>query len=373
MSVSTHHRRSALGQRSLERKFYVDPALFDRELEWIFARAWIMLGREQDCRKPRTARATTVGGQPIVIVRGDDGQLRGFHNVCRHRGATVANEGIACLEKPTLTCPYHAWSYDLAGNLVGAPNMMCVENFERDRYGLKPIHVKLSDGFVWVSLAGQPGDAASYFEPLTVHLRSSGAEGLINTQTIEYEVRANWKLLFENYSECYHCPTVHPALNRLTPYKGASNEVLEGPILGGPMSLAEGVETMSTSGKYCGRALPGLSDDQRRSVYYFTVFPSCFLSFHPDYLLVHRIEPLAVDRTRVACEFLFHPDAAARANFDPRDAVEFWDLTNRQDWEVCERVQQGARSSAFAPGPLSDLESVVAAFDRHYLSVMGDE
>jgi Rieske 2Fe-2S family protein len=105
-------------------------------------------------------------------------------------------------------------------------------------------------------------------------------------------------------------------------------------------------------------------------VYYFTVFPTFFLSFHPDYLLVHWLDPRAVDRTHVTCDFLFSPEVKSQNGFDPNDAVEFWDLTNRQDWAVCERVQSGARSRAFSPGPLSNLESIVAAFDRHYRTVM---
>lgn len=362
--------RSAQGQLSLGSKFYIDPALFDRELETIFSQSWQMLGRTVEFSQARAFRALTLGGQPVVLVRSDDGWLRGFHNVCRHRGATIVEEGRGCLERAALTCPYHAWSYDLSGRLIGAPNMTGTNHFSRDEYGLKPFRVETGHGFVFGSLNSQLEELTSWLGPIQPHLSASGAEKLICARQIVYDVRANWKLLFENYSECYHCPTVHPALNRLTPYRGASNEVHEGPILGGPMNLADGVETMSTSGKLAGCLLPGLNADQRRSVYYFTVFPSFFLSFHPDYLLVHRIEPLAADKTRVICEFLFHPDATNRPGFDPTDAVEFWDLTNRQDWEVCERVQAGARSLAFAPGPLSDLESVVAAFDRYYRQVM---
>ncbi len=362
--------RSSHGQHSLGREFFADPAMFAREQETIFAQSWQMLGRDDEFANARAFRTAMIGGQPVVIVRGDDGRLRGFHNVCRHRGAMIVEAGQGCLEKTSLTCPYHAWSYDLTGKLIGAPNMIGTENFARENYGLKSFHVESAHGFVFGNFSNEQVELARWLEPLQSHLAASGAEKLVCARRIEYDVRANWKLLFENYSECYHCPTVHPALNRLTPYRGASNEVQDGPILGGPMSLADGVETMSTSGKRVGDVLPGLNADQRRSVYYFTVFPSFFLSFHPDYLLVHRIEPQAVDSSRVVCEFLFHPDSATAGTFDPADAVEFWDLTNRQDWAVCERVQAGARSHAFSPGPLSDLESVVAAFDRHYRKAM---
>lgn len=363
--------RTAQGQYSLGREFYVDQDLFAREQETIFARTWQMMGRESELSAPRSYRSTTVGGQPIVLVRGDDGILRGFHNVCRHRGALVVDAGQGCLEKSTITCPYHAWSYDFSGQLVGAPNMAGVEDFSRQDHGLHSVRVETAYGFCFVTLDADAASLDEFLLPVREHLISSGATDLHSGARLEYDIHANWKLMFENYSECYHCPTVHPALNRLTPYRGASNERQDGPILGGPMGLADGVESMSGSGKRVACPLPGRSAAEQRAVFYFTVFPSFFLSFHPDYLLVHRLEPQAVDRTRIVCEFLFHPSVAEDKRFDPRDAVEFWDVTNRQDWEVCERVQSGARSSAFSPGPLSNLESIVAAFDRHYRSTMG--
>lgn len=371
MNTTFNPSRTAQGQYSLGREFYVDGELFAREREIIFARSWILLGRDDQWNAARAFCATEIGGQPIVVLRGDDHRLRGFHNVCRHRGATLLSQGKGCLEKEAITCPYHAWSYDLNGKLVGAPNMAGVESFARDQHGLRPIRVESHEGFVFAHGGAPDKQLTEFLAPVAAHLRRSGAQDLVLARSIAYDVHANWKLIFENYSECYHCPTVHPALNRLTPYRGASNESHDGPILGGPMGLADGIESMSISGRRAGCWLPGLSAEDRRAVFYFTVFPSCFLSFHPDYLLVHRLVPQAVDRTQVVCEFLFHADSAAQPGFDPREVVEFWDLTNRQDWEVCERVQEGARSTAFAPGPLSDLESVVAAFDRHYRQALG--
>jgi Rieske 2Fe-2S family protein len=160
---------------------------------------------------------------------------------------------------------------------------------------------------------------------------------------------------------------VHPALNALTPYQASDNDFTSGPILGGPMYLADGVESMTRTSCHIAAPRPRLDSRQRRSVYYYTVFPSFFLSLHPDYVMIHRLQPVAVDRTLVHCDFFCHPDEVARPSFDPAPAVEFWDLTNRQDWHVCELVQQGAVSREFRPGPYAELESVVAAFDRHYL------
>ena len=132
-----------------------------------------------------------------------------------------------------------------------------------------------------------------------------------------YDVEANWKLLFQNYSECYHCPTVHPVLNQLTPYRNSINDLEEGPFLGGPMQLAKPGGSMTMNGARCAAPLGALEGDDLDLVYYYTIFPNIFLSLHPDYVLIHRAEPRAVDHTRIVCEWYFHPDAVALKDFDP--------------------------------------------------------
>jgi Rieske 2Fe-2S family protein len=188
-------------------------------------------------------------------------------------------------------------------------------------------------------------------------------------QTV-YEVDANWKLFFHNYSECYHCPSVHPHLNRLTPYRQTENDLDEGPVLGGPMWMSNAEGSMTMHGGRCAPPFDGLSPEERARVYYYTLFPSAFLSLHPDYVLVHRAQPLQIDRTRIVCDWLFHPEAMAAPGFDPQPAIDFWDLTNRQDWELCANAFRGVVSRAWRPGPYSELESQLAAFDRQYLAAL---
>jgi len=188
-----------------------------------------------------------------------------------------------------------------------------------------------------------------------------------------YEVEANWKLFFHNFSECYHCPTVHPLLNKLTPFRNSENDLDEGPVLGGPMFMSNPEGSMTIGGERCAPPFAGLSAEERARVYYYTVFPSAFVSFHPDYVLVHRAQALALDQTRIVCDWYFHPDAIAKPGFDPQPAIAFWDLTNRQDWELCANAYRGVTSIAWEPGPYSELESQVAAFDRQYLRVMGND
>jgi Rieske 2Fe-2S family protein len=181
---------------------------------------------------------------------------------------------------------------------------------------------------------------------------------------IVYDVKANWKLIVQNYNECLHCPNLHPALNRLSHYLSGENEPLRRTYMGGRMDLRPGIETLSLDGSCPRGMLPGLSADDRRRVYYYAIFPNMLLSLHPDYMLVHTLWPLAPDRTINICEWHFAPEELARKNFDPSDCVEFWDMTNRQDWHVCELSQAGISSRAYTPGPYSNREDLLFAFDR---------
>ena len=190
---------------------------------------------------------------------------------------------------------------------------------------------------------------------------------------------ANWKLIFENYSECYHCPGVHPTLAKLTPYDSAENDLCEGPFLGGFMPITKG-KSLTMSGNAC--ALPvgdppsqsygaaGIKAENAERVFYYSIFPNMLLSMHPDYVMVHQLWPKSPERTLILCDWLFHPEAFDRADFHPDDAVEFWDMTNKQDWHVCELSQQGIASRAYQPGPYSPRESIPAAWDREYLRHM---
>ncbi len=366
--------RTAAKARSLDRQYYQNAEFFRLERERLFSQNWWLVGRTADCfpaarQNSSQVLATTVAGLPLLLISSGDSSLRAYHNVCRHRGALLVESGYCGpLSGERVVCPYHAWSYDLNGKLVGAPNMQQVEGFCREEFGLQAIAIDTVAGFVFVNLDPQAQPLAQSLQPLLAPLQSWSVSELKTAGTLSYEVRANWKLLFENYSECYHCPTVHPALNRLTPYRGAANVLDAGPILGGPMNLADGVATMSLDGEAVGPTLPSLGPEELRAVYYFTVMPNFFLSLHPDYVLIHRLEPIDTDRTQVTCLFL----VAEPERCELTRAIEFWDLTNRQDWEMCERVQAASCSPAFQPGPLSNLESIVAAWDRHYLKAIGN-
>ena len=191
---------------------------------------------------------------------------------------------------------------------------------------------------------------------------------------IEYDVRANWKLMFENYSECYHCPGVHPMLSKISPYDSAENDLAEGPFLGGFMKINPG-KSLSMSGNACALGIEHdhVQEHEKVStqrVFYYSIFPNMLLSLHPEYAMVHQLWPQSPDRTLIVCDWFFHPEAFARKDFKPEDAIEFWDMTNKQDWHVCELSQQGIASRAYQPGPYSSREKIPAAWDKYYLRIM---
>ena len=178
----------------------------------------------------------------------------------------------------------------------------------------------------------------------------------------EYVLRANWKLSVENYDECYHCSAIHPELCAVSPPNSGREPRLPGMWVGGWMRLADHAVTMSMDGASGGVMLPGLTDEQRRTVMYVALFPNLLVSAHPDYVMTHRIEPLSADETWIECSWLFDPEAVARDDFDPAYAVDFWDVVNRQDWERVRGVQRGVGSRGYRPGPFSLREDAVQQF-----------
>jgi phenylpropionate dioxygenase-like ring-hydroxylating dioxygenase large terminal subunit len=348
---------------TLPAEYYTSRAYFEREMDALFCGMWICAGREQQIERPGQFFIREISGESLIVTRTASGAVRAFHNVCRHRGTRLCAENQGAFGG-SIQCPYHAWTYDLDGKLIGAPHMDDVPHFRKEDYPLHRVGADTWDGHIFITLArdGKPlseqlADLPEKFQPWRMQELRLG-------HRITYDVRANWKLVIQNYNECLHCPNLHPALNKLSHYLSGENEPLRATYMGGRMDLRPGVETLSRDGK-CPRAfLPGLSAHDVRRVYYYAIFPNMLLSLHPDYMMVHTLWPLAPDRTINVCEWHFHPGAMASPAFDASDAIEFWDMTNRQDWHVCELSQAGISSRAYTPGPYSNREDLLYAFDR---------
>jgi Rieske 2Fe-2S family protein len=348
--------------RTLPAAYYVGREYFDREMAQLFGRMWICAGRVEQVGEPGHFFVREVLGEPVIITRSES-SLNAFYNVCRHRGTRLCT-AQAGMFAGSIQCPYHAWTYDLDGRLIGAPHMDEVPHFDKADYPLHRVGIETWDGHIFLNFDPDRAPLAAQLGPLVQKFRPWRMEELRLGHRIVYDVKANWKLIVQNYNECLHCPNLHPALNRLSHYLSGENEPLQPGYMGGRMDLRPGVETMSVDGT-CPRAfLPGVSPDDRRRVYYYAILPNMLLSLHPDYMMVHTLWPIAPDRTINICEWHFHPDELRREAFDASDVVEFWDETNRQDWHVCELSQAGIGSRAYTPGPYSNREDLLFAFDR---------
>ncbi len=359
-------RRPVVAANLLPPRVFHDPDVFQFESERWFGRTWLNVGRESDFDAPGTYALIDVAGESVIVVRGRDNQLRAFHNVCRHRGSTLvdapAEGGTGSLVR--IQCPYHAWIYDLDGSLRRAPHTDELIDFDAAQNELLPVRIDTWAGFVFVNLDPAADPLPDYLADLPAAVADYPIASLRRAKRIEYDVNANWKVIGENYSECYHCPGVHPQLNRLSPYDRGWNLDSNGPWAGGWMELVDDADTMSVDGHAHGRPpLAGIGEENTRRVYYIVVWPNLLLSLHPDYVMTHQVWPIDAERSRVICEWLFEPATMARPDFDPSDAVDFWDLTNRQDWDVCERQQVGTRSRAYVAGRYSLMEDMVHAFD----------
>lgn len=360
---------STQGQRTLPQAMYTSPEHFAHEWDRVLGRTWMLVMREADIPAPGDYRVVDLHGESIVVVRDQQGKVGAFFNVCRHRGTRLC-DGPNGRFGPLIQCPYHAWTYGLDGRLVGVPDIKEMEGFDKNDFPLHPCALALWEGFVFLNLARDPKPFEEALPMLVGRLGAWKIPSLVTLRRIEYDVRANWKLIHQNYSECYHCAPLHPALAKISPPTSGENDLVEGPVLGGFMIITAEGGSLTKSGKACGVTVGDLPAEELQRVYYYTIFPNVLLSLHRDYVMVHTLWPLAPDRTRITCEFLFHPETAARSDLNPDDGVELWDQINREDWGMCERTHAGITSSRYVPGPYSRRESLSAAFDREYLRAL---
>lgn len=354
---------------TLDAGYYTSGAVFRAERERIFSRSWICVGRCEQIVRAGDYFLASVDGEDLIVVRDRSNAVHAFYNVCRHRGTRLCEQSGGHFSG-SIQCPYHAWTYALDGTLTTARNMDDVPGFRRGDYPLHEAKSAIFEGFIFVNLDRSPEPFEVAFAPLLGRFSEWEIGRLESGRSAAYDLNCNWKLVFQNYSECYHCPVVHPQLDKLSPSESGRNDLAQGPVLGGYSELRPHVDALTASGRTNRAPLPRLGAENLRRAYYYTIFPSMLLSLHPDYVMVHYVQPREPERTRIVCEWLFAPEEIRDPHFDPGDAADFWDATNRQDWHVNELTQSGIRSRAYAPGPYAHSEALLAAFDRHYLRVM---
>jgi Rieske 2Fe-2S family protein len=354
-------RRPLLEATQLPPRAYVDEAVAAWEAERLFLGGWVCVGHAQPLASRGAFFTRDIGGESLLFMGDDEGRAHGVFNVCRHRGARLVSESEGTMRR--LQCPYHAWCYGFDGSLKSAPHTAEIQNFGEP--GLHRVRMEERHGLLFADVSGTDGALDDHLGDLTPHLEHYRLGELERAGAITYHVEANWKAIVENYSECLHCPGVHPELNRLSHYESGEEYEGAGAWCGGSMTLNEGAETMAQNGGHGLRpAIKGLTDKEQRDVLYFALFPNLLVSLHPDYVMVHTLWPRGAGRTEVVCEWFFEPETIARPDFDPSDAIEFWDMVNRQDWHVCELVQRGIGSRGHVAGRYTDTELTVHAFDQ---------
>ncbi|TPO11454.1 aromatic ring-hydroxylating dioxygenase subunit alpha [Mesorhizobium sp. B1-1-5] len=335
---------------------------YRRDLDAIWYRSWLMVCRETDIDEPLAFRAFRIGSQEIVVLRDETGALRAFHNTCRHRGSQLCQESAGRLKARLLTCPYHAWSYSLRGDLVRVPSKSLPESFDKADYPLYRVALSVWRGFVFVNLAEHPdGSAESSFDRASGDLSSWPLESLVTGHRLTKVMNCNWKIFWENFNECLHCPGVHKDLSRLVPIYGrglmakhddpewARHADNDAPEFSG--RLRPGAETWSRDGHVHGPVFSGLTPAERAAGQtYTTSLPSMFIVGHVDYMRTVRLAPLGPEQTELTAEWLFAPEALAET--DVENIVAFGTQVLEEDAAICEINQKGLRSLRHKAGVL---------------------
>jgi Rieske 2Fe-2S family protein len=335
----------------LPARWYYDPAHYARELEAFWYRKWIAVARTEELVAPGDWRTVRVGSQSIVVLRGEADELRAFHNTCRHRGSVLCTEEAGNFARRRIVCPYHSWTYDLAGQLVATPRRMETPDFDMGAFRLYRVAVDTWGGFVFINLAGDAAaPLAQSLGELPQRFARYGFERLAIGKRIVAEVKANWKLLAENFSECCHCPPVHPELCRVvTAYRDAGAWGLRGAET--TPEYAPGAQTLTLDGTARLPPIATLGAEERRTLYVPAMLPpSLFLNVQPDYVNAHLMTPTGPGSVRIVYDWLFEPERLPLSEADLQHYVALWDITNRQDARNCEWQQQGMHALPFQHG-----------------------
>jgi len=359
-------------QPTLSGTDYVSDEVYEDERQRIWFGDWICVGRAEEIPNRGDYAVKDVVGESIFLTRNEDGEIRAFYNVCSHRGTKFLDDGAGNVRK-AFRCPYHAWTYDLNGCLIGTPNVQEDEYFDRSKFPLHGIAVEDYAGFLFVNMSPEPrplldalGDGA---ETITTFGRYKMDELRVGVRLV-YEVAANWKIIVENYNECLHCPTIHPELVKVVPlYR--FGEVWDEQVPDDGNGMVEGATSFTMTGQSELPKFPDLNPDDYRMYYGMFSFPNLMLNLHPDAAMYYVAYPKGPGHTQVVSEFLFRPETIAGPNFKPEPVVEFWDLISRQDWEVCTRAQTGVGSRAYTTGVYPRQDRFLFWFNEQYRRHMG--
>src|SRR5258706_1105249 len=327
------------GSKTLRQEFYNSPEIFAQEKEKIFENDWVCAGHISRIPDSGNYFLFNQLDESVIVLRNKNGGVSSFYNVCRHKGTEIfQNDG--CVSN-SIQCSYHGWTYDLEGKLIGAPSMEDVAGFKKENYPLKKAPVNIWNGFVFVNLSLKDpvpfdekySDLIGKFEGWNLD-KLKPFKSIHFDGTATYDINANWKLMMENFNECYHCATLHPELNKVLDNKSGNNDLTSGSVLGGYMDMLNGIEGVTLSGRKCALPIRELDENEARRGYYYSIMPNLLLNIHPDYVAYHIATPISPNKTKIVTEWLFNPGSFGKAGFNPHDAIKFWDKTNLKDWAV---------------------------------------
>lgn len=344
---------------------YLDEDYYKKEIQQLWHHTWIVAGHIDEIPNVGDYFTTEIDNESIIVIRGKDDTINAYYNVCKHRGSRLCETGEnGNFAKGYLTCPYHSWMYDgSTGDLVSTPNIPEDEDFNKEDHGLTGVLVDVWDGIIFINLDedAEPLKEALGAPESWVIYEQYGLENLKVGHQVNYEIDANWKFVMENTSECYHCSTIHPELNMVTPPSRPRHFVEDGipetEMLkhAGGMDLRPQFERVNIDGKAHRTPFPGVTEEEMRKVNYVNFYPHCYMGLTCDYVFIAAIYPVSVEKTLVKAVWLFEEDVVENDGY-MQDAIEFWDNTNRQDWKACELAHEGYTSKALNVGVLTPAE-----------------
>jgi Rieske 2Fe-2S family protein len=355
---------------------YVDEGVFRAEQERIFEQMWFCAVRSADLEGPGTFKTVQIGRESVIVSRNRKGEIRAFFNICRHRGVKLCMQDSGKAER-SFQCPYHAWTYDLDGKLIAAPNLTKMPDIDRQEYGLVKVHIREYLGYVWLCLAEEPpsfeDEVMGAIETRLGDVHKIDGYDVANLslgRRITYDVKANWKLIIENFMECYHCATIHPELTEVLPE--FADGLAAQYFVGHGAEFGDDVKGFTIDGSEGLDIIPGVAEDQDRRYYAITIKPTVFVNLVPDHVIIHRMFPMAADRTTVECDWLYLPHVVESGK-DLDASVELFNRVNLQDFDACERTQPGMHSRIYAHGGvLVPSEHHIGEFHDWVASKVGD-
>lgn len=364
--------------QSIPAEQYYSERAFEVELKSIWYNNWIYAGRSEEFSQIGDFKRLRVGSQNILIVRESESKINAFFNTCRHRGSLLCLEEKGNLKSKHISCPYHRWTYALDGELIRTPHLEPTEDFDRSLLSLYPVAVKQWGGCLFINLAGESAEEFDEtMDPSSDHLNNWPLENLKVVHKYQSRIRCNWKIFWENFVECYHCPGIHPELCDLVPiYKRTNISYRDDPEWQSKESdpdpkyrggLREGAKSWTTDGQLQGIQFPDLTEEELRCGYtYLQNLPSMFIVGHADYVRIVSILPESPEHISVTSEWLLSEASTQQANFELEKIVDFGMKVLEQDTEVCERNQMGIKSIAHRHGVLMPQEYEIDNF-HHWL------